>query len=487
MKIVKRILLINIIFFISLLIFSINNKVFAEEKIDEIADFNYIPKREYLFVENDNGHFNIDGNGNKYFHYNMLQGEDTIEIIYKDGTKHIYKYDGGYDDNYNRYVDLNGNRLWYKGADDAETKLRFTYPDQWKVHWKVGTYYATMEAFGITKKIPITVVETPVKSIKYIPVSNVRYTSKGNRSYLTQYGVFFTFGCQTGDKLEVEYKDNTKKTYTYNKEKNNHNYGIYYSGYYDDEDWGEFFDGEGNGIECPVRITDDQFYNNKWKLGKNNYLTVRFLGVECKAQIELVEDEHRYETETSKNGSIIDKCCFCGNIRTCFPKKVKLSKKSFKYNKKVQRTTIIIKDGNGKAVKKSNYTITYSNKNSKKVGEYTVKIKFKGKYKGTKKLTYQIKPKGVSLKKITSGNKKLTVKWNKNTTQTTGYQIQYAIDSTFYSDENKIKIGSNKTTSKTIKKLKKNKKYYVRIRTYKKVGGKKIYSSWSKTLKVKTK
>ena len=201
----------------------------------------------------------------------------------------------------------------------------------------------------------------------------------------------------------------------------------------------------------------------------------------------MVEDEHRYETETSKNGSIIDKCYFCGNIRTCFPKKVKLSKKSFKYNKKVQRPAIIIKDGNGKTVNKSNYTITYSNKNSKKVGEYTVKIKFKGKYKGTKKLTYQIKPKTVSIKRITSGNKKLTVKWNKNTTQTTGYQIQYAIDSTFYSDENKIKIGSNKTTSKTIKKLKKNKKYYVRIRTYKKVGGKKIYSSWSKVLKVKTK
>ena len=74
MKIIKRILLINIIFIISLLIFSINNKVFAEEKIEEIADFNYIPKREYIFVENDNGYFNIDANGNKYFHYNMLQG-----------------------------------------------------------------------------------------------------------------------------------------------------------------------------------------------------------------------------------------------------------------------------------------------------------------------------------------------------------------------------------------------------------------------------
>ena len=487
MRLLKKIYIINTLCIIALLLFSINSKVCAEEEIEEIADFNYIPAKEYVFVENDNGYFDIDGNGNKYFHYNMLQGDDTIEIIYKDGTKHIYKYDGGYDDNYNRYVDSDRNRLWYKGADDDSTRLKFTYPDQWKEHWTVGTYFATMEAFGITKKIPITVIETPVKSIKYIPVSNVRYTSDGKRSYLTQHGVFFTFGCQTGDKLEVEYKDNTKKIYTYNKENHNYNYGDYYRGYYDDEDWGEFFDDGGNGIECPVIIADDQFYNNKWKLGKNNYLTVRFLGVEYKAPIELVEDEHRYETETSKNGSIIDKCCFCGNIRTCFPKTIKLSSKSFKYNGKVRKPSVTIKDGKGKKIASSNYTISFLNKNSKKVGEYTVKIKFKGNYKGTKKLTYQIKPKGVSLKKITSGSKKFKVKWNKNTTQTTGYQIQYATDNTFYNNEQKVRIGSNKTTSKTIKGLKAKKTYYVRIRTYKTKNGKRFYSGWSKALKVKTK
>lgn len=481
MKKLKMIILINIAFLSVLLIFSINSKVYAKEKTEEIADFNYIPKRKYIFVENDNGEFCVDANGNSFFLYNMYQNEgDVIEIIYKNGTKHTYTYDSF---EFDEYHDLKGNKLYY----DNWKEPKFTYPDQWKEHWTIGTYYATMEAFGIKKKIPITVIETPLKSIKYIPVSNVRYTSDGERSYLTQHGVFFTFGCQTGDKLEVEYKDNTKKIYTYNKENHNYNYGDYYRGYYDDEDWGEFFDDGGNGIECPVIIADDQFYNNKWKLGKNNYLTVRFLGVEYKAPIELVEDEHRYETETSKNGSIIDKCCFCGNIRTCFPKTIKLSSKSFKYNGKVRKPSVTIKDGKGKKIASSNYTISFSNKNSKKVGEYTVKIKFKGNYKGTKKLTYQIKPKGVSLKKITSGSKKFKVKWNKNTTQTTGYQIQYATDNIFYNNEQKVRIGSNKTTSKTIKGLKAKKTYYVRIRTYKTKNGKRFYSGWSKALKVKTK
>lgn len=48
-------------------------------------------------------------------------------------------------------------------------------------------------------------------------------------------------------------------------------------------------------------------------------------------------------------------------------------------------------------------------------------------------------------------------------------------------------ISKNKTTSLTVKKLKANKKYYVRVRTYNKVNGKKIYSAWSKVKTVKTK
>ena len=48
-------------------------------------------------------------------------------------------------------------------------------------------------------------------------------------------------------------------------------------------------------------------------------------------------------------------------------------------------------------------------------------------------------------------------------------------------------IKKNKTTSTTIKKLKAKKTYYVRIRTYKTVQGKKYSSTWSKVKSVKTK
>lgn len=50
-----------------------------------------------------------------------------------------------------------------------------------------------------------------------------------------------------------------------------------------------------------------------------------------------------------------------------------------------------------------------------------------------------------------------------------------------------VTVKGYKKTSKTIKKLKAKKKYYVHVRTYKKVGTVKYYSSWSKTKSVKTK
>ena len=68
----------------------------------------------------------------------------------------------------------------------------------------------------------------------------------------------------------------------------------------------------------------------------------------------------------------------------------------------------------------------------------------------------------------------------------TGYEIQYATNSKFRGAK-KVTVTNNKTDKKTISKLSGKKKYYVRVRTYKTVNGKKIYSSWSKVKSVKTK
>ena len=136
--------------------------------------------------------------------------------------------------------------------------------------------------------------------------------------------------------------------------------------------------------------------------------------------------------------------------------------------------------------------VTYTNNGKKKIGEYKVTAKFTGdttNYNAipnkTAKLT--IVPKGTKLSKLTKGSKQFKATWKAQKTETTGYELQYATNSKFTSGKKTVNIKKNKTTSSTVKKLKAKKKYYVRIRTYKTVNGKKYYSGWSKVLNVKTK
>lgn len=222
-------------------------------------------------------------------------------------------------------------------------------------------------------------------------------------------------------------------------------------------------------------------------------------GTVTKAQTTVKAKGHSYKTTTKKatltaNGSVVTKCTVCGKVKSNVAvskiKTVKLSKSSLTYNGKKQQPTVTVKDNAGKTLKNgTDYTVAYA-KGCKNVGQYTVTITFKGNYSGSKKLTFNIVPKGASVSKLTAGKKQLTVKWKKQATQTTGYEIQYSTKSNMKSAKT-VTVNKTGTTSTTIKKLKSGKKYYVRIRTYKtvKIGGKnvKLYSAWSKVKNVKVK
>lgn len=119
------------------------------------------------------------------------------------------------------------------------------------------------------------------------------------------------------------------------------------------------------------------------------------------------------------------------------------------------------------------------------VGTATITIKGKGAYGGTIKKTFDIIPKGTKILKLKKGKKKATVTWKKQKVQTDGYEIQYSLKKKFNSKAKIKKVAGASKKSVTIKKLKAGKKYYVRIRTWKKVGGRKYYSAWSKVKTVK--
>lgn len=101
------------------------------------------------------------------------------------------------------------------------------------------------------------------------------------------------------------------------------------------------------------------------------------------------------------------------------------------------------------------------------------------------RLTITVRP--INTQKLTlksSARGKMTVSWS-TAKSVSGYEIQYSRSKKMKNAQSLTIKG--KTTQVTLKNLAKKKKYYVRIRTYKTINGKKYYSTWStvKTVKVK--
>ena len=166
---------------------------------------------------------------------------------------------------------------------------------------------------------------------------------------------------------------------------------------------------------------------------------------------------------------------------------VKISATAYTYSGGVKAPSVTVKDANGNALhNKTDYIVQYAS-GRKNVGTYKVIVTFKDNYSGKKTLSYTINPKGTAISSLSKSKKAFTAKWKKQSAQTSGYQLLYSTNSKFKSRNKYVTVSSYKTTSKTIKKLAAKKKYYVKIRTYKSVSGKKYYSGWSAAKTVVTK
>ncbi|CDD71951.1 fibronectin type III domain protein [Firmicutes bacterium CAG:270] len=199
---------------------------------------------------------------------------------------------------------------------------------------------------------------------------------------------------------------------------------------------------------------------------------------------------------TSKDGSIVVKCSNCGDVKSTTTiakiKSITLNKTSFTENGKVQKATVVAKDSANKTIAANNYTVSYSNSNSKKPGTYTATVKFNGKnYTGTKKLTYKINAKApakTTVKLSKAKKTSLKASWSK-VANATSYEVQYGTSKSFKGAKT-VKV-SSKSSSKVLTKLKKNKKYYVRVRAVRtvKVDNKNttLRASWSSAKNLKTK
>ena len=205
-------------------------------------------------------------------------------------------------------------------------------------------------------------------------------------------------------------------------------------------------------------------------------------------------DNHHYEAVAAKkatltnDGIIQNKCINCDNIvsTSVLPSisEVKLNRNIFTTNSHSQIPSIsYVKDSKGESLQlNKDYTVVYSDINSKNVGRYTVTVKFIGNYSGEVTYPYYINPVGTSFLSSSQGGFKaiengFILTWNKQASQTTGYQLQYATKSDF-SNAASVWIDNPNITTATVTGKAANTRYYVRIRTYTNIGTGTFYSDW---------
>ena len=239
-----------------------------------------------------------------------------------------------------------------------------------------------------------------------------------------------------------------------------------------DHDWGEW------KVTTPATCNKDGVETRTCKNDKTHTETRKIPAT----------GKHTYATTITKanpgkDGSIVSKCTVCGKVESktaiSAPQKIVLSKTAYTYSGKAKNPTITVKDAAGKTISSSNYTVSYAT-TRKSIGTHKVTVTFKGsKYTGTLTAKFVINPKAPSIKSASNLVKGVKVTW-KPVSGITGYQIQLSTNKSF--KNSKIISASKTATSKKITGLSTgtvSKKYYVRVRTYKKVSGNWYYSDWS--------
>ena len=189
----------------------------------------------------------------------------------------------------------------------------------------------------------------------------------------------------------------------------------------------------------------------------------------------------------TQTGGIIDPATGKTAAATFSGMEIELDYTSTAYNGSDKEPGVAIQDAYGNDLTEDvDYTLDYYNNLT--VGKATVIVSGKGKYAGViAGVRFTIKPKTVTVKSVKkASSRKLNVVWASHKTQTTGFQVRYATTKKFKSGTYKtVTLTSKSATSKALTKLKAGKTYYVKVRAYKTVDGKKIYSSWSKVKSAK--
>lgn len=246
---------------------------------------------------------------------------------------------------------------------------------------------------------------------------------------------------------------------------------------------------------CQITVSPDKFIYN----GKEQHAAVR-IGDGTKQLKEGTDYSVEYRNNINAGTAqviLVGKGAYKGTVSKDFmieqaPQELSYTKSYKKtYGNKPFQIEVGRKTGDGGLTyKSSNEKVVYAAEDGKVTirntgtAIITVSAKATQNYKeASVKITVDVRPAKQTVKKLNlKKGRKLTISWKKDT-KATGYEVWYSTDKKFKKGVKKLSVKKSRTISKTVAKLAKGKRYYVKVRAYKsvKVNGKteKLYGAWS--------
>lgn len=216
---------------------------------------------------------------------------------------------------------------------------------------------------------------------------------------------------------------------------------------------------------------------------KSNYKVKYINNVNAgKATVKIVFRGNKYTGKLTKNFRI-SKASNKLKYKGSYSVGAKTKEQFININAKAKSGNISYKSDNKYIKVNSAGKVTIA-KNYTGIGIITITAKGKNYKKLTRKIKVIVNPMSTTIKPLenTSEKKldkgKIVVKWNK-VLYVDGYQLQYSLDPTFKKSNKTVNVYGESCNNTVISNLNKNKKYYIRIRTFKNISGKNHYSKWS--------
>lgn len=163
---------------------------------------------------------------------------------------------------------------------------------------------------------------------------------------------------------------------------------------------------------------------------------------------------------------------------------ISIDGKTYTYTGKALKPSMTVTLGGKTLVKGTDYKVSYS-KNTVP-GKAKLRVTGQGQYTDSKVAWFYIRPAQQEiLKSALPAAGQIKIRWRKDTLSD-GFQIISATDSGFTKNKKSVFVVGSTKTAKTLTGLKSKRNYFIKLRAYKVVDGKKIYGKCSPTHKYKT-